>query len=210
MVKVQGPVSSISASGGLGKTVIFSNNRGQAYVKRWAAPANPRTNPQKALRAITRWCSAQWSNNSAADRATWSTAPGAAATSPFNAYVSNNLTRWRNREFPTAIYPGTEILLRWASPTFVLNVQGRRLTSNIYGGTPRDNWGFAFFEMPGSGGIPPWDALIHVVYGAGPGPHLEDFGSFSPGTHYFAAIQFSLDGLTPGPTYIGRRWTKTF
>jgi len=197
MVKVQGPVSSLSASGGLGKTVIFSTNRGQAYVKRWAAPANPRTNLQTSLRAITRWCSSQWAGLLAASKTTWETAPGAASTSPFNAFVAENLRRWPDLLFPSSVYPPTEAASFYTSPQINAAAQGRRAEFLFYGGAPGQNWGFAIFEVATAVAFRTWSDLVRCSFASGSPPWTDWIGPLDPGIHYFRILQFSLDGQHP-------------
>ena len=52
MAKVTGPLMSMSASGTVGKAIVFSIWKGNAYVRRWLKPANPETESQGDHRIV--------------------------------------------------------------------------------------------------------------------------------------------------------------
>lgn len=50
MAKVTGPLLSMSASGTVGKALVFGSRLGQAVVRRWAVPLNPKSDDQAEVR----------------------------------------------------------------------------------------------------------------------------------------------------------------
>lgn len=52
MAKVTGPLFSMSASGTLGKALVFAGWKGIAYVRQWIKPANPQSGAQGDVRLI--------------------------------------------------------------------------------------------------------------------------------------------------------------
>lgn len=46
MAKVSGPLMSMSASGSVGKSIVFSIWKGVAYVRQWLKPSNPQSTDQ--------------------------------------------------------------------------------------------------------------------------------------------------------------------
>jgi len=52
MAKVSGPLMSMSASGSIGKSIVFSIWKGVAYVRQWIKPANPKDPDQGDVRIM--------------------------------------------------------------------------------------------------------------------------------------------------------------
>ena len=52
MAKVTGPLFSMSASGTLGKALVYAGWKGVAYVRQWIKPANPQSGAQGDVRLI--------------------------------------------------------------------------------------------------------------------------------------------------------------
>src|SRR4030065_2053165 len=52
MAKVTGPLMSMSASGSVGKAIVFSICKGAAYVRQWLIPRNPQSAGQGDQRII--------------------------------------------------------------------------------------------------------------------------------------------------------------
>lgn len=50
MAKVTGPLMSLTASGKLGKSIVFMKWRGISDVRKWLIPANPKTTDQQRVR----------------------------------------------------------------------------------------------------------------------------------------------------------------
>jgi len=52
MAKVTGPLFSMSASGTLGKALVFAGWKGIGYVRQWVVPSNPQSGAQGDVRLI--------------------------------------------------------------------------------------------------------------------------------------------------------------
>jgi len=96
MVKLVAPMFSLGASGSIGKAVTFASWKGIPYARELVIPANPRAGGQVGMRAMFKWLSQIWANLSAANQATWETRAAQGNYSPFNAFMSYNMSRWRN------------------------------------------------------------------------------------------------------------------
>lgn len=99
---------SLDASGSLAKALVFSKWKGRNYVRQLVTPSNPRSAPQTGVRAMFKFLSQVWAGLSAANQATWETRADQTVISPFNAFMSYNLARWRNFEAPTIEDPADE------------------------------------------------------------------------------------------------------
>lgn len=108
MVKTRGPLLSLAAGGSLGKTVTSSQWKGRSYLKKLAAPTDPRSGLQIGTRTMFAFISKQWDWLNAAAKATWEAAATLEDISPFNAYLGYNLDRWGRYVAPSWKYPATE------------------------------------------------------------------------------------------------------
>jgi hypothetical protein len=119
MAIVTGPLMSMSASGTVGNTLTYSNWKGRAYVRNRVDPANPKSGPQKGVRAMFRYLSMLWASLSGPNKATWDAAAAAAEISPFNAFLKENMNRWSNGHFPIEAANATPPTLGGTAPTIV-------------------------------------------------------------------------------------------
>lgn len=96
MVKLVAPMFSLGASGSIGKAVTFATWKGIPYARELVKPANPQSGGQIGMRAMFKFLSQIWASLSAANQATWEDRAAQGGYSPFNAFVSYNMKRWRN------------------------------------------------------------------------------------------------------------------
>lgn len=108
MVKLKGPLGSAEASGSLGRTAIFSSWKGRAYAKAHAVPTNPNTAPQISVRAMLAFLSQQWAAFTAPNKATWNEIAAQKNIPPYNAFLSDNLDRWKMFHAPSKAHPAAE------------------------------------------------------------------------------------------------------
>jgi hypothetical protein len=91
MAKIIAPLFSFSASGAIGKALVYFGWKGIPVVRRFVVPANPDSNLQKAQRLIMANSVAKWhlAVYTAADKTAWDryAATLAEAMSGFNAFV---------------------------------------------------------------------------------------------------------------------------
>jgi hypothetical protein len=90
-VIVTGPLFSLSASGQLGKSLVYSEWNGRKYVREYVVPHNPKSLAQQFQRAILGALSRWWGVASDADHLTWQDMADQNEYSTFNAYTSTNL-----------------------------------------------------------------------------------------------------------------------
>jgi len=101
MAVVTGPLHSQSASGQLGKTLIYQSSRGQNVVRAYGQPnwtAHPPTAPQLAVQAFTKLIMEHWETIPTVDQATWDALAEPANISRVNAYCIENWRRHRGDE----------------------------------------------------------------------------------------------------------------
>lgn len=146
MVKLNAPMLSLDASGKLGGAIVFSKWKGRHYARTLVTPANPQSGGQMGMRMMLKYLSQQWASLDAADQSAWNDLADAAVISPFNAFVSLSLKRWRNFLGPSNIptiddtqTPGT--LANEAATAGV-----RQITLDVDVSVLADNWGIAIFR----------------------------------------------------------------
>ena len=108
MVKLNGPMMSMDASGTIGDTITFSKWKGRSYARQRVIPSNPQTGPQTGIRAMMKFLSQQWKGLTAPNKATWVITAAQTAISPFNAYCAFNVNRWRSFKGPSKETPADE------------------------------------------------------------------------------------------------------
>jgi len=100
MVKTQGPILGLQASGSLGGALIYSNWKGRGTLRKLTKPAQPRTALQIASRAMMKYLGIHWAELSAYDQSSWTELATQTNISPYNAYLSHALKRWRHFKPP--------------------------------------------------------------------------------------------------------------
>lgn len=201
MVRLRGPGLAQTAAGGLGQTLIFSQSKGRAYCKRWAAPANPKTPGQLAVRACTQFISQQWQAFSPAEHASWEELARQTNIPPYNACLAYNLSRARNYKAPTAWYPADAT---GTDPTFtspVLVAKGRQAKLAINVSAVNDGLTFVFYHCTNASYTRAWNRIIRYL--DIPTPTLLNwyFGPFTTGPHYFSIDYSMRRGKTAGAVY---------
>ncbi|MHC4405936.1 MAG: hypothetical protein ACYTG0_40360 [Planctomycetota bacterium] len=195
MVKLNGPMFSIDASGKLADAIVFSKWKGRNYARSLVTPANPQSGGQTGMRRMLRFLSQQWANQSAADQATWETPADAAVVSPFNSFVGANLQRWRNFLPPGQTYPVPDTgtvgtLLNEAATAGV-----RQITIDIDVSVLNNNWGILIFRDLSAAFSTAWTNMVQAIL-------ADSVASFSwidtplaAGTYYYNFRAFSEDGV---------------
>jgi len=87
---------SLGASGSIGKAVTFAAWKGVPYARELVKPANPKSGGQVGMRGMFKYLAQMWAALSVANKATWETRAEQKTVSPFNAFMSYNMARWRN------------------------------------------------------------------------------------------------------------------
>jgi len=147
MALVTAPLLSLDASGKVADAIVFSKWKGRNYVRSLVKPANPRSGGQVSMRAMMKFLSQQWDGLSTADKATWEARADQSIVSPFNAYVSLNLRRWRSFTTPTKVDPAAEVGLvaTVGTQTVTGGVRQVTISTDISVGL-ESNWGTLIFK----------------------------------------------------------------
>lgn len=163
MARVQGPLFSLSASGKLGGAVVYSSWKGRAYVRELVRPANPKTEKQLSVRAMMRFISQEWADIGSTPQDTWGDLADAEVISTFNAYIKQNLKRWRNflgigqDHDPGGADTGP------ANGAASATGGVRMMTVEMIVTTLNDAWGLLIFRKLAGAVTPAFDNLVAVL-----------------------------------------------
>ncbi len=186
---------SLDASGSLGGAVTFSKWKGRNYVRERVIPANPKSGGQVAVRASMKFLSQFWASLTAGNQATWENRADAKIISPFNAFVSYNITRWRNFNAPSQEDPAAEsdavgILANEAATAGV-----RSITIDIDVGTLNQNWAIAIFRDLSTGFDLTWDKVRAIIPGVSAASFVWVDTPLVPDTYYYDFKAISIEGV---------------
>jgi hypothetical protein len=98
MARVKGPLFSMSASGTIGKAIVFSTWKGREYVRRHAVPSNPRSGLQVGIRAVFGFIAQYFASLSTGEISDWEDVAAATSVTPLNAFTSDAVARARRNE----------------------------------------------------------------------------------------------------------------
>jgi len=87
MAKVTGPLMSLSASGTVANTIVFSTWKGRPYVREHVVPHNPKTAGQIGVRANFAGCVALYKALSDGNKALWTAQGKITSTTGLNAMI---------------------------------------------------------------------------------------------------------------------------
>lgn len=173
MVKLTGPLFSITASGSLAKAVTYSSWKGRAYARQRVIPANPQSGPQTGMRAMLKFLSQEWTNLSVAEKADWTTRAASTVISNFNAYVAYNQARWRSYKNPSKLDPAAETGTAPGAPTTTPTGGIRQIQLSIADHASAPDWAYVIHRSTTTGFTPafsnvvavtPWDNSGTTVY----------------------------------------------
>lgn len=193
MVKLIGPMMSISASGKFADTMVFARKGGTAYARQRVVPFNPKSAAQTGNRALMSFLTKAWAGISANDKATWQALADSMSGQPFNAYIASNMSQWKNFITPNQYYPGTAAgdAGTLSSPAVTGQV-GQVLVGGAIG-TANDNWGIMIFRSPDNGFTPSPNNLVHMIEKTDTGVFEYIDSPLQPGTWYYKLQTFSID-----------------
>lgn len=150
MAKVKAPLFSFSASGKLADALVYFPWKGIQSVREYVMPANPKTEPQKAQRALMTAAVAEWHGAAytTLDRSAWRVYSGVLVKimAGFNAMVREHIKE--------AIKGNTWERIHNARTALVLANSFDILVTKAEGGNvPTIHWGVSKLYMPNSQGI---------------------------------------------------------
>lgn len=197
----------MGAAGGLGKILIFSQSKGRAYAKQWKKPSNPKTRPQVAMRAIAAFLAHDWTNLAQAIKDTWIDQAQNRNISPYNAYLSANIARWRDHLAPSwtpsAIGVGPQATM-YAAATIAV---ARGIRYRQYVNIKNAGWPALLYRVDSFGQTKRWDYLIAALAIPTSGYVEFTWPVSTPGTYYFAISKaINTGGLWSGQDDRGVTW----
>jgi hypothetical protein len=193
MVKLYGPLFSLEASGTVAQAITFASWKGRAYARQRVVPANPRTGPQKGMRAMLRFLSQAWAALTAPNKATWVTRAAQTNISPFNAYVSYNQSRMRHYKGPTKQDPATEISAAPSAPVTTPTGGVHQVQLSIADGATPPQWGW-LIHRGATGFTPSYDTAIAAIIRTGT-PTVYIDAPLVAATYYYRIRGIGDDGL---------------
>ena len=194
-MKLKGPSLSPEASGSLADVLTFSRSAKSPYAKKHAAPSNPKSGPQTAVRAMMRFLSQNWITLSPADVLTWETLAYDRQIAPYHAYIAENMKRWKTHRFPSKAYPATETVVIPA--TIYQNAFGGKahIRVELVNGGGFLPWGFATYRRTTPFGPLTWDQIVNVILRVGTGWNKWNDTPLTPGTYYYRSATFTDTGF---------------
>jgi len=195
MVKLHGPCMSLAASRSIANIITFSNWKGRPYARQLVTPANPKSVLQVSTRAMMRFLSQAWASIGSTPQGSWDDKAAALNVSPFNAYIRDNLQRWREFQAPGASDPagetGVEPVATLDSATggpSYCDVQFTITTLN-------DVWGVILFRSPTGTFDSSRANAIRVIPVDATGTLVYTDSGLDAGDYYYDARFFTDDGL---------------
>jgi hypothetical protein len=195
MALVTGPLHSDTASGTFAKSLVFSVWKGRPYVRERVTPTNPKSAKQTGVRSLLGFIAQLWTSISVPNKATWVALAAQKSISPFNAYASENLSRWQNFFAPTRAYPAAEAASAIAVTTMGLTGGIGNVTIIL---TPASATAIeSLFIFRGTAEItaPSWQNCIAVIPADGVTPQTWVDTPLVAGTYHYRSAVGTTDGV---------------
>ena len=195
MVKLAGPCFSMSASGKLGGVLVFSSWKGGPLARKLVTPANPKSALQVSVRAMLRFLSQDWVNVGSTPQGSWAPRAAAGNYSPFNGYISANMSRWREFQPPSQTDPAPET---GTLPVATLDsaTGGVHCMDVQYSvGTANDVWGMLLFRSPTAVFDTSISNLVRVLKVSGIGTFTYTDSGLEAGDYWYDARFFTTEGV---------------
>jgi hypothetical protein len=195
MARVTGPLFSMTASGTLNKTAVYSGWKGRAYVRTHVIPHNPKTAAQVGIRAMMKFLSQQWATIKAAADATWLTSADALKVSTFNAYVKANMAAWREFKGPCQL--GTMLRAKTASTVTLGTPAGgaRNIVLSMTPAASADQWAFIIYRDSATITVLNWNNVIAIVPIDGTNAVQYTDAPLDAGTYHYRVALCTTDGV---------------
>lgn len=194
MVKVNGPMFSFSASGTLADTATFSTWKGRPYVRQRVIPHNPKSDSQTGMRQMLAFLSQAWNGLSDISKSTWEEIASQAEISPFNAFCSYNLRKWRDYLAPSQQYPATRDDTNAALGTLSLAQIGQNIQVTQAITSKNDGWNLIIHKSTTTGFTPGFSTSVKTIALPTSGDAVTEIGPFQPGTYYVRTISGTVAG----------------
>lgn len=195
MVRLTGPMFSVTASGKFAKCIVYSIWKGIAYARMLVIPANPNTDAQVSFRSMMTFLSQVWATLTPANQATWVGLAEIKGYSPFNAFCSVCMSAWDLYNSPGKEYPIGMTGAGGDAPTTTPTAGVKQISLSIAHGVISPDWGWLVHRSTTTGFTPGRDTLVLAMATAAD-PDLWVDAPLVTGTPYYYRIQgFSDDGV---------------
>lgn len=200
MVKVNGPMFSLAASGTLGEAITFAQWKGRAYVRECVKPANPKSIKQLSVRAMMKALSQIWDPMGLMAQWCWYDLAAQDNISPFNAFIKFNLRRWRSFRGPSMLDTAPE---GGTPPTngVAAAVGGVRMATVTMPVTAAlDGWFLLIFRKLDGAVTPAFDNLVKLIRYDGTNDLVFVDTPLEPGTWHYDFYSDTDEGLLTDET----------
>lgn len=194
MARVSGPLHSDAASGKFAGSLVYAGWKGRPYVRQLVTPSNPKSAKQTGVRAMLAFLAAAWKANVGTEWTGWTTAAIARQISTFNAYVSENLSRWQLGSPPSQDYPAAEATSGCAITSAPLTGHEGFASAVITPATNANIWGVAIFRDTAEITAPGWANCIAIVPRDDVTAFTYNDAPLAPGTYHYRFAAINTDG----------------
>lgn len=194
MVKVNGPMFSLDASGTLGDAITFSKWKGRPYVRERVIPSNPKTGAQVGRRAMFAFLTQAWNALSDADKATYQALADQLVASPFNAFISYNMGLWHNFLTPSQDIATAKAGSGSDNALTAAAWEENRIKISIAGSALAEAWGIIIFASLTGTFTPSVGNAIIVKIDDTIAAHDIFWTPPTVTTWYLDSVTFSVDG----------------
>ena len=194
MVKVNGPLMSLDASGTLADTITFSKWKGRNYVRERVIPSNPKSGAQVGRRSMFKFLSQNWAPITTGNKATWQDLADELVASPFNAFLRLNMKNWHNFLAPSEASPPGRADDGSDNAIDAAVWEENRIKLTLSGSVFNDVWGIAIFAQLDAAVTSAVGNCIMVERETTFAEHYIYWTPPSVGTWHFDSRTFSNDG----------------
>lgn len=203
MVKVAAPCLSLAASGSIAGAMTFGTWKGRPYVRQLVKPSNPRSGGQVGVRSMLKFLSQDWTNLTAAAKATWEDLADDKVISPFNAYIGFNQARFRNFNAPSKEPSALEVQPLGTIANEAATAGIRQILIEFDLTASGNNWGCLVFRQTTTPVVTAWTNLVHIVKAASIASFTWIDTPLAAGHYYYNFRLFTIDGkLGPEATEV--------
>jgi hypothetical protein len=195
MARVVGPFMSISASGTFAKTLVASSWKGRAYMRERVIPKNPRLPKQLGVRAMFAFLAQAWVGLIAGEQDDYNEGALAKSISPFNEFLSQNMSEWQNFTTPSKNWPAEKVSTGLTITTLATTGGLGMVTCQITPSGATAIWGLLLFRDTAAITTPSWANCIIALPANGANMVTFVDTPLDPGTYHYRAAAFNDDGI---------------
>ena len=195
MARVLGPLMSVSASGTFAKTLVFSIWKGRAYVRERVIPLNPRSAMQLGVRAMMAFLAQAWAGLIAGEQDDYDEGASQRSISPFNEFVSQNLSAWQTFTTPSKNWPAENASTPLTVTTQTLTGGEGMATIELTPSGATAIWGFLIFRSLAVITTPSWANCITAIAADGANMVTHVDSPLDAGTYHYRSAVFNDDGV---------------